>query len=383
MARGLRCTGIAVIGVIAACALTPAASADVDCARSGTTLAITLTGDPLHEPGESILMRVGAADAITLRDINSDPVTCDGAPTTANVDLIEIEEGDPVGQAADNTAVRIENPDDFAPGATDAGDAGPLNPNEIEFGIRLGASRRDTVTLTTTTFVPSDPDDVARFTAGADGINFNDGPLDQDADVTLNRVERLTLSGGDGEDVISAAGGGGAGAAYPRAVTISGADDDDALTGGHGNDRVIGGSGGDDMDGGAGKRDTVDYSAADGPIRVDIKDGSVANDGGDDDGAEGARDDVGSDFEQILGGTDDDVLLGNNRRNRLQGGLGSDSMFGFGGNDVLRAIDGALPQVEERDKVISCGRGKRDRSIQSFRDPRPRGCENIKRKRLN
>lgn len=359
------------------------AAADITCSRSGTTLTVTMTAEPLTSPAESMRIGVNAADQIRIQDIHSVAVTCTGGtPTVTNVDTIQIGEDITGSQDSHNTGVTIRSPSRFAPGATDAGDEQPFNLDEIEFEVDLGEGPRDAVLLSGLPFVSGDPDTVASFRAGADGVNGDvaGGPLSiEDADVFPSGVEQLSLVGGEFADDVSAAGGAGTGAPYPRKIRLFGGEGDDQLTGGAGNDYVDGGPDGDVMRGRKGA-DTISYLFDDFALRIDIS--TLGNtDGGVEDGPVGDRDDVGTDFERILGGLSDDLLIGNSRKNRLDATRGVDRMFGLGGNDVLIATDADIQGLEEKDAIISCGKGRNDKSIQSFKDPKPRRCETVKRRR--
>ena len=50
-----------------------------------------------------------------------------------------------------------------------------------------------------------------------------------------------------------------------------------------------------------------------------------------------------------------------------------DNLRGGSGNDVLWAADG------DRDLLIDCGPGSRDKAVLDRQDPKPRGCETVKR----
>ncbi|WP_188193204.1 hypothetical protein [Nonomuraea sp. SYSU D8015] len=115
--------------------------------------------------------------------------------------------------------------------------------------------------------------------------------------------------------------------------------------------------------------DYVVYSESTQPVRVSLDDSEP---GGGPDGrlAFGDRDDIRSDVENITGSDFDDNLAGSEVANLIEGGLGKDQMFGFGGADTLRAKEGA------KDGVIACGTGT-DAAIVDSVDPTTLSCENV------
>ena len=180
-----------------------------------------------------------------------------------------------------------------------------------------------------------------------------------------------SLWGGPGNDTLSGEGGN---------DFLIGFDGDDELNGGSGDDTMIGGLGADDFVGSDGI-DTVDYTdKAEGVI---IGLGNIADDGTYVTDADGVpdrenplseRDNVRSSNEIIIGGTGDDTidasgvagitnfnvtlfggpgddqLLGSpNGNDSIVGGLGSDSMSGFGGSDVFDALDNEVDFIDGGD----------------------------------
>ena len=104
----------------------------------------------------------------------------------------------------------------------------------------------------------------------------------------------------------------------------------------------------------------------------------------------------------------EDELVGDAGNDRLYGRLGPDHLSGGSGNDYLNGgkdrVD--LPQVNlcdwitagaddnlqggsgndklwaadgDRDQLIDCGTGKRDKAYIDSQDPKPKGCEKVKR----
>lgn len=216
---------------------------------------------------------------------------------------------------------------------------------------------------------------VVRAGAAGDTLVAGDGGIalngDGDVDILTAGVEQLVLSGREGPDSLSGAGGRGTGGPATRGVTLRGGPGDDSLVGGRGPDRLQGGPGRDDLVGGGGRdvlvggpdadreaggrghdtfeqgrdadgsdvlfgqrgRDTVSYAVRETPVAVSIGVGA-------DDGEVGAseRDRVASDIEVVIGGLADDVLRAPPRstvRHELFGGSGADILFGGEGDDLL------------------------------------------------
>ncbi|XZE54543.1 LamG-like jellyroll fold domain-containing protein [Planctomycetaceae bacterium SH139] len=160
--------------------------------------------------------------------------------------------------------------------------------------------------------------------------------LDGDDIVTIAEdiLIPVELSGGLGNDVLTAGGG----AAVLRgnegndqlvgsglADTLEGGAGDDTLLGGDGNDLLIGGSGHDYLDGGRNEdvlRGGDDHDVLIGGLGSDTIDGDAGND-------------------TINGGRGNDVLRGGDGDDQISGGLGDDQIFGGGGNDTLLGEEGA------------------------------------------
>jgi Ca2+-binding RTX toxin-like protein len=132
------------------------------------------------------------------------------------------------------------------------------------------------------------------------------------------------IEGGEGNDAIE-----------------GGPGDDPTLDGGGGTDAIFGGSGSDDVDGGAGDgdivrgdngtdsldggeggNDIVSYaSATRGGIQVDLATDRAKGDG---------HDELGG-FEDVVGSPQGDTIVGNGSDNRLDGGVGNDTLESGGG----------------------------------------------------
>lgn len=143
-----------------------------------------------------------------------------------------------------------------------------------------------------------------------------------------------TISGGAGNDSLSAGNGN---------DKIDGGAGNDYLFGRDGNDTLDGGAGADEMLGGN-QTDTVDYSSRTAPLYIGVGEH-------DDDGAAGEHDNVRGDVEVVLGGKGDDhltTIYHDGRPLELVGGAGTDTLGGINGADTLmmgtRDTD-QLPQV--------------------------------------
>ncbi len=136
-----------------------------------------------------------------------------------------------------------------------------------------------------------------------------------------------SINGGDGNDLITDAGG---------LNTLFGGDGHDTITGGLGNDQLIGDDGDDSLTGGTGN-DTIDggngadtISTGDGDDRVFAGNGEDSILG--EDGNDTLNGDGGTDI--LDGGDGNDSILGGEADDTLQGGLGADFVNGNSGNDL-------------------------------------------------
>ncbi|HEY5052761.1 MAG TPA: calcium-binding protein [Solirubrobacterales bacterium] len=134
------------------------------------------------------------------------------------------------------------------------------------------------------------------------------------------------LDGGAGEDKLDGGPGddpsleGGAG----RDTVFGGTGSDTASGGAGDGDVVRGDSGEDKLDGGPGVEDIVSYaSATRGPVTVDLAGGRAKGDGHD----------TLTGFEDVVGSPQADNIVGDGEANRLDGGIGDDTLNGAGGND--------------------------------------------------
>lgn len=170
-----------------------------------------------------------------------------------------------------------------------------------------------------------------------------------------NRINGLgggdTIRGGDGSDILLGAGGNDTLLGENGPDRILGQGGLDVGRGGNGFDRLNGGPRGDRLFG-EGQRDLIFGGA--GPDR----------------GVGGPGNDL------VNGQRGNDVVSGNRGNDVLIGAFGRDLFLGGPQNDLLRAFD------NRRDRGIFCGPGGRDRAIadRTPADPRPRGCERVRRR---
>lgn len=129
-------------------------------------------------------------------------------------------------------------------------------------------------------------------------------------------VDVEAVEGGNGNDQLAGNG---------AENTLTGGAGDDTLDGSGRKDRLIGGPG----------RDTASYANHDRSVRLSLDDEF-------NDGAHGENDLINDDVENLIGGWGRDRLIGRDSgmegepRNVLDGGPGSDRLFGLGGDDDLR-----------------------------------------------
>ncbi len=160
---------------------------------------------------------------------------------------------------------------------------------------------------------------------GTDAANTFAGTAN--ADVMLGMGGGDTLNGNDGADHLY----GGAGI-----DVIAGGAAADRLFGEDDNDQLDGGLGYDTIDGGAGI-DESSYANETLAVAANLFSGLVVQRSGQPDFAV----DTLLLIENLRGGSGADFLIGDNIANRLEGGLGADNLWGYGGNDTLIGGDGS------------------------------------------
>ena len=159
-------------------------------------------------------------------------------------------------------------------------------------------------------------------------LTLNDG---DDFVKVLAGAPPTTMDGGDGADDLDSRGGNDTVLGGPGDDTITDDGGTDVLDGGAGDDHIEADGGADDIRGGPGF-DTVRLDGGDDVVRLD----DLANDG-----VAGQGMNVHTDVEAVDGGLGSDDLFGDAGPNTLLGGPGNDILEGGGGPDVLEGGDGA------------------------------------------
>jgi len=277
----------AVLTLFTAVLLAPPAHAQATCTEDTKTRTLFVT---ITEPGTALSI-AQAGGSIEVRTYTGIVIPCPGPPSLSEIDTIIVKDE----SGGDTLLLTILRPHRFVPGFTDEGDG----TSEIELQIDLGAGT-DLLKIEAGEFGTGTG---VTFGLGTAGINLNG---DSDVDLTLVGVERVSATGTDAADIISAGGAFATGDPFPIPVRASGLAGNDILAGGRardvltgqqGNDRIVGGAGDDDLD-----------------------------------GAEG--------LDLMIGFRGDDVLNGGDDRDDLRGGEGRDELIGARGNDDLRGQDG-------------------------------------------
>lgn len=268
----------------------PAGAAAV-CAFDPTTGIVTVT---LAASEAATISRM--ADAIAL-----DGVAC-GTATVTTTDTIQVTGTGP----SDEVTIDLSG-GAFAPGLTTETDGGD---SEIEFVVDLGSG----TPIGAVHLLGGAGSDA--ITIGDAGVNLNAAEAVGDADVTFTNPVTLDVDGGAGDDTLSAAGGGGTGAAL-AGVTLHGGDGDDVLSGASGGDVLMGDAG----------TDTVDYSGATQSVSLDLGLGTATVGGG--------TPDQLTTIENANGSPGDDQMIGDAGPNVLSGGDGNDVLDGSAGDDRL------------------------------------------------
>jgi Ca2+-binding RTX toxin-like protein len=237
----------------------------------------------------------------------ANPTAC-GAATTTNTDSIAVN-----GAAGSVEALTV----DQTGGALAPGVGAESNGiAEIELAINLGDATDQIV---------------FKGTAGADalaigtkGVSYNS---DTDVDATIAPMPNaIELAGGEGDDILTARGGYGAGQVFLGSVVLRGEGGADTLTGSNLDDLIVGAGGNDVITG---------YSGND----------------------------------ELRGDEGNDQLNGNDGNDLMIGGSGADSLVGGNGNDTLQAADGVA------DTSLSGGAGADTAFFDVALDPTPSAVE--------
>jgi Ca2+-binding RTX toxin-like protein len=307
------------------------ASAASSCATS-TSVVANDTLDVSIGADDKVALQVGAGPAYELSVNGAAFAACGGAPTTANVQWVNVLGSDagaetltlfaPAAMAGENVTVDLGNGNDTL---------------LLEYGALAAPATAD----------PGGPDAIALGGSAGGGLvgDMND---DDTADLRIDNAETITVDAGATNDLIDAGGGIGSGRSTIAAVAPPPeftSDDIPAapnpfpanlnILGGAGDDLLVSGNGNDNFQGGPGE-DTVDYEYAAGPVVVDLT--AATGTGMGSDTLADVQDAIGSDFA--------DTLTGNSLDNELYGGDGNDTISGEGGDDFEFGEDGNDTMIE-------------------------------------
>ncbi|HWO69612.1 MAG TPA: calcium-binding protein [Actinomycetota bacterium] len=203
----------------------------------------------------------------------------------------------------------------------------------INWTINAGTDLADADTLEVDAFF--DGEDPVNVVFGASGIDLNN---DGDLDVQHTGFEVFAAWGGDGDDLLSAAGSTATGAAFASDITMDADEGDDVLMGGAGDDSIEGWTGDDTVSGGLGDdvftddsgNDTVDYSASATAVNANLTTGNASG--------EGLDTITVGDFENLIGSAQGDTLTGDGVSNVITPGAGDDKVDGE--DDTLDVVGG-------------------------------------------
>lgn len=352
--RGIALTGALTLGLLMF-GVRPAAAA-VTCSFNAMTSTVTVTtGAPL----DNAVVSVGTGG--NAGKILANGMDCTGTVNTTNVIFWD-------DNAAGITTFTIDlSGGPFAPGATDE----PGTTDEIEFDLSsdTGVFGNDSIVILGTsgndTIIAGDNPMGVPFTFAEDGANLNN---DEDADVSIFS-NNFRVSGGLGDDILSANGGSGTGAAFDPPAVIQGQDGNDDLYGGDGADNIggagvaesgadliTGGAGNDTMVGGnptsdplisggfGGGADTIFYlretGVADGVDELNLPEVGAGPDTTVGDTFNNT--DSVNEFEHAVGSALGDFAIdGNDQANLISGEGGADDNLGGDlGNDLVSGGDG-------------------------------------------
>ena len=304
-------------------AAAPLAQASVTCSFNSGTATVSMA------PGDSaVIQRFGSA-------IQVNNANC-GAATIATTTAIVVN-----GSAGASSEVVTIN---LGGGPFALGGGNP----DIQFTVNLGGTQNSLRVIGAAT-----NDDIAlgRTGGGSEQINLNAAGGNTSADVTLTGVATVQVNTGSGNDIVDGQGGAAVGGdgAFMLPMTVSGGAGNDTLTagdggstidpglgtdtvtGGAGNDTIVSSQGNDAMDGGGGIN-TFDASFEKAGVHVDLTAGT----------ATGTT--IGSDtltnIQNVKGTNFNDVIAGDGADNQITGALGNDILTGAGGNDTINGGGG-------------------------------------------
>jgi Ca2+-binding RTX toxin-like protein len=274
----------------------PNASAAPNCSYAGGTANVALSD------GESAWFKRGPSGELLFNGAQC------GSATIENTNLVQV-----TGSPGSNYATI-----DLSGGPLWNKIFGQINQiHEVHFNIDLGDGW-DTMGI------KGDPMAPNHIVAGANGVDLNPDQLWSGVDVVPTGVAKLTITGGDGNDTLSASGN----AITGGPLTVP----NPALIGGVGNDTLSGdkwsdltGGPDDDTLTGSGEFSLADFVQAPGPVTVDLGAGTATGDGND----------TLVGIGEVQGSKYDDTITGDSSPNLLFGGDGADTIYGLGGDDQI------------------------------------------------
>lgn len=304
----------------------------------------TLTG----EAGDDTLHGGLGDDALNGGD-DTDTATYADAASAVTVDL---DAGTATGGAGADTLSEVENVIGSAFNDTLTGDGNDNvltggSGNDILDGgggnnTLIGGLGNDTLTgganndtldggAGSDTMTGGDGDDTYVVDSSSDVVTENDDEGEDTIESTASfslvsngeNVENLVLLGGaltgtgdDGDNKITG---------NANNNTLTGNDGDDFLDGAEGNDTLKGGEGSDVLVGGDGN-DTADFTDATGNLMVDLDFGVAVSDDSEDV-------DTLLEIEHVIGGAGDDLFIASDAANNINGGTGNDTIS-YAGSDA-------------------------------------------------
>ena len=338
-----------------------------DDTLTGSTAANILFGDDgndtLNGGAGNDTLNGGAGNDRVVQTVNANQTLTNTLVTgTGNDTLVSIEQATLTGGTGNNTftvsgwtGAAIIN----GAGGTDT----IVSSNDADFLLTNALLTRSTAGVFTLTSVEratltggagNNVLDASTFTLGIVTLSGGNGN-----DTLLGGSQNDSLTGGDGNDTLGGSDGNDSLTAGNGDDSLSGGNGTDTLTGGNGNDTLNGGSGNDTLAGSAGSdtyvfagsvlgtdtvneaanadSDTLDFSAftPGGTPGVTINLASTATQTVNT-GDLSLRLQTNTSVENVIGSADADTVTGNTRNNIFTGGGGNDTLIGATGNDTYK-----------------------------------------------
>ncbi|MFM9962823.1 MAG: M36 family metallopeptidase [Planctomycetaceae bacterium] len=161
-------------------------------------------------------------------------------------------------------------------------------------------------------------------------------------DTLTGSANNDTIDGGDGRDVLFGGNGNDLIFGGTDNDAINGGSGDDSVTGDDGNDTLAGGDGNDTLRGGLGNDSISGQAGADSLEGVEGRDTLLGGDGNDSLDAGGGKDFLsgGEGADTLDGGRNDDTILGDAGADTIRGNHGNDSIDAGSGDDTVSGGDG-------------------------------------------